>query len=126
MGAVAVRVRLYRRRMTRVKTFRFGPGSLESITVSVWTAPGSNSQRVKGRAEGSYRVYCGMGNEHTVEIKEEFSGWAGEASRDADVALLFACRDGNADAAATLAGNAVEYALVDWFDPCDVDDDIAL
>lgn len=108
--------------MAATKTFRFGPGSLESLALRVWTARSSGGERVKAETVGTFTVYCGAGWSHTVRIDEGFSGWRSETEHDSEARLLFAARGGDEDAARELAERAVEYALEGWFDPCDEGD----
>ena len=105
------------------KTVRFGPGAHESLWVRVWTARGSGGDRLKGEVFGSYRVYCGAGNEHAEEIREEFSGWRAERSGHEEADLLWRIREGDEEAAYGLADLAVQYALEDWTDPCEDEED---
>lgn len=91
-------------RRTRTKDFTvFGPGSMESITLYRRTR---NLRQPQVRVEGSFTVYCGMGNTHTVEIS---GPWDFHNSNDDwwNIDLENEARQ------------LVEYELEDWFDPCD-------
>jgi hypothetical protein len=106
----------------RVRDFTFGLGSLESVTLRTWRTQkfGDENIQVHGRLTGTWTVYCGMGNDHTVEIDERVDGWLSERTRDSDVRHLVAAHvDSDEDAAETLAHQLIEYGLEDWFDPCD-------
>jgi hypothetical protein len=100
-------------------TFRFGPGSLEALTLTVWAGTEANGRRAAARVSGNYRVYCGQGNEHQVAIAESYSGSEDDAKRSGNVYLLFRCACGDASAAHSLAAEAVEAALDNWADPCE-------
>lgn len=81
----------------------FGPGRLESIEVYKWSNGGAT------RVVGTYTVYCGMGNEHTVEIDE----WLGLRERN-EMGLDWSDDDSIVDC-------LIEHYLSDnWSDPCDI------
>ncbi len=110
--------------MSRVKSFRFGPGSLESVELRMWAVPRRYEglmKQVKAQAVGSYRLYCGRGWEHQVDIDEAFTF---DLERPVDdihrrLAAAWAGRDDGAAFDAT--GQLVDWALDDWTDPCGVD-----
>ncbi len=105
--------------MSEERSFRFGPGSLESIKLRVWEQPAGD---VRGEASGLYRVYCGEGAEHLVEIDEEFSLSLQSPTEEIDEHLSRAWKLGDADAAEAVSHQAIEWALEGWSDPC-VDDE---
>lgn len=107
--------------MPNVHTRTFGPGSLESITLKTWVSKREGGRiRMKGRIEGTYTIYCGMGWTHEVEIDAEVSGWdtesddVGTALRDAD----------QGDNAFFFVSEQIGYELDDWFDPCELEDEL--
>ena len=51
---------------------RFGPGSLESLVLEY------RDHLRESKLTGTYRVYCGWGNEHTFEVD---TGWQPMGSR---------------------------------------------
>jgi hypothetical protein len=48
-----------------VKRIRLGPGSLESVTLHMWT----RRRVLAAEARGWYTVHCGSGNTHVVSIR---------------------------------------------------------
>ena len=74
-------------------TYTFGPGRLESLTL---TRPNPFT----GHLSGSYRVYCGMGWEHTAEI---------------DITHEFQAVLDNEQ----MVEELLAFALEDWLDPCE-------
>lgn len=109
--------------MSRVKSFRFDPGSLESVELRMWVVPGSRygvqSPLIKARAMGSYRVYCGNGWEHSTDIDEQHLFDLERPSDQVEERLAAAWARGDEDAARDAADQLVEWALEDWADPCD-------
>ncbi len=109
--------------MRRVKSFKFDPGSLESVELRMWVVPGSRhgdqSPLIKARATGSYRVYCGAGWEHRADIDEQHLFNLERPSVDIEERLTAAWTSGDRDAAHDAAHQLVEWALEDWADPCD-------
>jgi hypothetical protein len=99
-------------------TRTFGPGSMESLELRVWTARTRYGRRQAGdprqlRAEvrGTFDVFTEYGVER-VWIEQRESAWTSE---DSDAARrLAAARDGDEDAAEALAGDLVNWALEDW------------
>ena len=108
--------------MPNVHTKTFGPGSLESITLKTWVANRGDRVRMKGRIEGTYTIYCGMGWTHEVEIDTEVSGWDTE-SDDVGMALRDADR-GDVDVSFFFVTEQIGYELDDWFDPCELEDEL--
>jgi hypothetical protein len=108
--------------MSRVRRFRFGPGSLESAELRMWAVPRC-PWLVKARAVGTYQVYCGSGWEHTVEIDEAHSFDAEPTPGDTDEPFATTWTTGEPDAARRAAWQLVEWALEDWTDPCLDDSD---
>jgi hypothetical protein len=94
----------------------FGPGSLESIRLE---RRRYNAKRdpeniqLQGRVRGTYRVYCGNGNEHTVTINGPWItvSWSLYPSWS-DTEHDFT----DADA---LARELIERVLEGWSDPCE-------
>lgn len=76
---------------------RFGPGSLESITLH---------RRVQVRITGDYIVYCGAGNSHTVHIDSPWSNHIEGIFQDEAVVR-----------------EMIEDELDMWTDPCMEDDE---
>ncbi len=107
---------------------RFGPGQYESLVFKTWVTKveGFGRQRVTGRLEGTYTIYCGEGNEHDFDVKEDISFWnteiQAEAGFESDSFLLFEIHNfiNKVDAIYEIAGRLVNYALEDWSDPCEV------
>ena len=110
--------------MPHVSEHRFGPGQYESLVFKTWVSKVEGSrERVTGRLEGTYTVYCGAGNEHDFDVKEDISSWNGEALEpDTDAFLLFEIHTfiNKVDTIYDLADRLVNYALEDWDDPCEV------
>jgi len=97
------------------RVFTFGPGSMEALTLRVW-AHRRISDKLQARLTGSFSIYCGLGNEHTVAIDERFSGYVVEGNAEAWLGDAFRGIQGAAD---NLAAQMVEWALDGWIDPCD-------
>lgn len=96
--------------MARTQVFTFAPGSMESLTLRVWTVRVANgSRRVAARLAGTFTVYGEFGEE-TVRVDTREDRWASE--RDAE--FFLAARTGDAQAADELAALLLEYALEDW------------
>lgn len=108
--------------MSRVKSFRFDPGSLESVELRMWVVPRTRrSDRgplIKARATGSYRVYCGGGWEHSADIDERHLFGLESPSDQVGERLAAAWNRGDRDAAWHATHQLVEWALEDWTDPC--------
>lgn len=91
----------------------FGPGSLEDLVLSSWV---DRHHTRWVRLQGTYQVYCGMGNEHTVTI----------ATRE-HLSLVIRNLDYNHEAsptdelAANVAQDLLDGVLDRWSDPCDDD-----
>ena len=100
----------------RVKRYRFSPGRLERLTLSVWSVPKAQGL-IKAKLEGQAYVACGAGNEHYPEVTIEAFGHP----RNADSAQLKAALAGNVVAATELAEELEDAALADWFDPCEAE-----
>lgn len=106
--------------MPRTKIARFGPGSLESITLHTWAKPRTQGRVVIAEARGFYTVYCGSGNTHTVPITARCDAHRDTtADPDGREDLLLRAHDGDPDAAASLAWELVQDALEDWRCACD-------
>lgn len=96
--------------MTAFADVTFGPGSLESITMEsdkrICDHLGESQTRY--RVVGTYRIFCGMGNDHTKEIAGQWT---------------CTCNDHRVwqwdDSPWEMASALVELELEDWFDPCD-------
>lgn len=114
--------------MPHVKENKFGPGQFESLVFKTWVSKvqGYGKERVTGRLEGTYTVYCGEGNTHDFDVKETISYWNTEINYEAgletDGALLFEIHNfiNKLDHLYEIAGRLVNYALEDWSDPCEV------
>lgn len=107
--------------MPHTRKHTFGPGSLESMVLTTWVEKKTEDNvKYKARFKGRYTVYCGNGWEHDVEIDETESGWLhemGSIGRD----IMNAHENG---VALDFVGNLIDYALEDWFDPCDLEDEL--
>lgn len=87
----------------------FGPGSLESIRLErrvVGARLFPDSKHLDARVRGTYRVYCGAGNDHTTTIRGPWLTVRLDTTNDFT----------DADA---LAHELVEFELEDWSDPCE-------
>ncbi len=107
--------------MSRVRSFRFGPGSLESIALRMWTVPRaheSHTRAVRAQAVGSYRVYCGAGWDHLVDIDEQHTFDLERPADELGRRLATAWTENDADAADDAAAELVDQALEGWSDPC--------
>ena len=111
--------------MSRVRSFRFGPGSLESIWLRMWAVPRahqSEARSVRAHTGGSYIVYCGHGWDHTVDIDECHTFLLDQPADDLERWLTSAWTEHDAgaaaDAAADAANELVDWALEGWTDPC--------
>ena len=101
------------------RVFTFGPGSMESLTLRVW-ANRRDVEHLYARLEGSFTIYCGAGNDHTVAIKESTTTWMSENTDEARwMADSFRGVQGAAD---NLAAQLVEWAVEGWVDPCQEDE----
>ena len=99
----------------RTQQFTFGPGSLESVTLRVYTHR-RDQEHLIAKLDGSYTVYCGAGNSHTVSIKEEMHGWTmGTQEFDRWMKAAYAGVEGQAQ---QIADQLIEWALDGWEDPC--------
>jgi len=67
------------------------------------------------KVTGYYTVYCGEGWEHTIKVQQ--SEWVYPRDDWWDLAYC-AWKEHDANAAAELAAELVEYQLEDWSDPC--------
>lgn len=112
-----------------VKTFRFGPGSLEMLTLKLWNASqgrrfkygDETAQMVRVELAGAYDVYCGGGDMHRVSIQVKDSTWVytdGQSISD-DSNLTQAWRFADEHAAYLWVSDQVNYELDGWTDPCD-------
>ena len=99
------------------KEFTFGPGSLESLHLKLWRE--NDAEQVTARLTGGYRVYCGNGNEHTVEIEVDHSvpttNFLGR-----QIWRVYHLGDDVGDPE-SIARELLEFALEDWSDPCEGD-----
>ena len=109
-------------RVSRVRRFRFDPGSLESIELRMWVVPHTRRSEwgplVKARATGTYRVSCGSGWEHSADIEERHLFDLQRPSDQVDERLAAAWNRCDGDAAWDATHQLVEWALADWADPC--------
>ena len=114
--------------MPHVREHPLGPGQYESMTFKTWVSKvdGYGRERITGRLEGTYTVYCGEGNEHDFEVKEDMSFWNNEIAYgdglESDSFLLFEIHHAmdSVNAVYEIAGRLAGYALEDWSDPCEV------
>jgi hypothetical protein len=107
--------------MSRVRSFRFGPGSLESIALRMWAVPRaheSHTRAVRAQAVGSCRVYCGAGWDHLVDIDEQHTFDLERPADELGRRLATAWTENDADAADDAAAELVDQALEGWSDPC--------
>ena len=90
------------------KTLTFGPGQLESISAVVSTVVNHGDITIGIKYEGSFEIYCGMGNSHSVQILGETSlpfTPTGTPSND----VIYD----------EIVGSIFEFDTEFWFDPCD-------
>ena len=107
--------------MSRVRSFQFGCGSLESVRLRMWALlrrHESHTMAIKVRADGTYRVYCGAGWEHTVDIDEQHTFDLERPTSELDQRLAVAWIKGDQDAADGATRLLVDWALEAWNDPC--------
>lgn len=107
--------------MARSRVVKFGPGSLESVELRQWLRPRTQGAILVSEIRGFFTVYCGAGNEHTVEVTERVETHSAShlAEREQCGSLALGARAGNMDDAFLLAHELVEWALEDWVDSCD-------
>jgi hypothetical protein len=97
---------------SRTRTFRFGPGSLESLELRTWTVRrNGDARQLRGELVGTFVVDDGFGQTR-VAIAERANGWTSEPAEESQ--LLTAARNGDEDAALDLACQLLEWALEDW------------
>lgn len=111
------------------RIYSFGPGSLESLTMSVY------AERLKGlmaddahqyrlitvKLDGFFSIYCGNGCEHLTVISELYVTTVSMDDRSRDPferRVLTLVTDDDPYEADDLAHCLVENALEDWSDPC--------
>lgn len=107
--------------MPRTKTHTFGPGSLESLFLKTHTMksePGFGKQ-VSARLSGTYRVFCGMGSEHTVEVDERVTIWDTEHRDGLAEQVAKAHAESDDVAIAEVTWRLLDWTLSVWSDPCD-------
>src|SRR5262249_38671332 len=107
--------------MSRVRCFRFGPGSLEAISLRMWALPRahySEARSVQAHANGSYTVYCGHGWGHPGDSDDGHTFFLEQPADDLERRLASAWTEHDADAAADAASELVEWALEGWMDTC--------
>lgn len=94
----------------------FGPGSLESIRLERRRRrPRTDAERLEARVVGTFRIFCGAGNDHTQTIRSEWAvvEWVpGKGGTKGDTEHDFT----DADA---LAHELIEGTLEGWTDPCE-------
>lgn len=99
----------------------FGPGSLESIRLERRVTGARRyhfDRHVDARVRGTFRVYCGNGNEHTATIAGQWSIVSYPErphARGVETVADFT----NAD---ELAHELVQMELEGWTDPCEVEE----
>lgn len=99
-------------------THTFGPGSLEDVTLTSWVSKREGDDRqITLTLKGTFRVYCGYGWEHTLDVNIRDGAWTGEAgSYTADI---LAAHKGDEEAAWKLTDVLIQMTLDDeWEDPC--------
>ncbi len=105
--------------MPHVNAMTFGPGSLENIELRTWVSRREGgATRMKGKIEGTYTVYCGMGWEHDVDIDIDLGAWSNESDSES----LFDAHEGHN--AFFFIAQEIEYDLEDWVDPCELEDEL--
>lgn len=108
--------------VSRVRRFRFDPGSLESVELRMWVVPRTSRSDwgplIMARATGSYRVYCGSGWEHSADIDERHLFDLQRPSDQIEERLAAAWNRDDSDAASDATHQLVEWALEDWTDQC--------
>lgn len=112
--------------MSRVRSFRFGPGSLESVAIRMWAVPRARESQVrsiKARAIGSYTVYCGMGWEHLVDIDEWHTFDLERPVDELERRLATAWTENDVGAADAAAAELVDWSLEGWEDPCSCEEE---
>ncbi len=109
--------------MKAVTTLTFGPGSLESLTLVITSTDRiTHPRHFRARLTGSYSIFCGMGNEHTIEIDADEEMY--ETDKGEMVDHIRRAREGDIAAKEAFAHIMIEWAVEDWFDPCDVGDEV--
>ena len=106
------------RRPSRVKTYDFSPGRLERLTLTVWRIPRSDGV-IRARLTGQAYVACGAGNEHYPQVDIDLVTHPSNPGTNAEDAA--AAIAGDPEAALELAERLEEWALEDWFDPCEAE-----
>ena len=97
---------------SRVRSFRFGPGSLESLELRTWTVRrNGDARQLRGELVGTFVVDNGFGQTR-VAIAERADGSSTEPAETSQ--LLTAARNGDEDAALELADELLGWALDDW------------
>jgi hypothetical protein len=107
--------------MSRVRSFRVGPGSLELISLRMWAVPRAHegqARAVRAQATGSYTVYCGHGWDHTVDIDERHTFDLERPADELERRLATAWTEHNVGAANAAVAELVDWALEGWEDPC--------
>lgn len=105
----------------RSRTHTFPPGSLESMTVRTTVLRRDQVTRAalySVTVSGYYAVYCGMGNAHLVRVNERDTVWSTN-TRDKRTVTVGAAHFGSSGAAEEVARMFIEYALENWYDPCE-------
>jgi hypothetical protein len=111
------RLRRGPRVLSRIKYYDFGPGRMERLHLAVWTVPKAEGL-LKAKLTGQAYVACGAGNEHYPEVELEYFGHP----KNAGSADLIAAVNGDEEAATRIAEKMEEFALEDWFDPCEAEE----
>lgn len=91
------------------KSFRFGPGFAESLTVRVWTKRGTEGRCKAARVTGTVRLARTIDYD-TLEVDERFTAWEGEVGIHEDARLVWDAFNGDDLSAHALAMHAVDYA----------------
>ena len=95
----------------------FGPGSLEDLSLYTYfrtVGERDDDPRIAPsgyKLTGTYRVYCGMGNEHTVKVNI--------AAKARQLASVHGMPRQLVDPD-SIAREMVEWSLEGWSDPCEL------
>lgn len=103
-------------------TYTFGPGRFEDLKLRVYRRVRRDTDHIVAKCVGSFKVYCGAGNTHTVSINEEMHGLMGAPQEFDQMMQRAVSGPGNEDTAYELVEQLVEWALQDWSDPCEEDE----
>ena len=93
----------------------FGPGSLEDINLERWAAAGGGPGQA--RVSGTFKVYCGNGQEHTFEVE------SGIIPTDVfeDYLANATAVDPDTDREYAVHSIVDEIISEEWSDPCEIE-----